>query len=135
MMLRIPFAALMAFLFAGFMSAPLAQQAGGAVAIDDDDIGGVVTSAKGPEAGVWVIAETAGLGTKFRKIVVTDDAGRYVVPDLPRGDYTLWVRGYGLADSKPVPGRPGQRVNLQATIAASPRRCRGQSIPPTTGIR
>ena len=62
MMLRIPFAALMAFLFAGFMSAPLAQQAGSAVAIDDDDIGGVVTSAKGPEAGVWVIAETAGLG-------------------------------------------------------------------------
>ena len=61
MMLRIPFAALIAFLFAGFMSAPLAQQPARAVAIDDDDIGGVVTSAKGPEAGVWVIAETTGL--------------------------------------------------------------------------
>ena len=78
MMLRIPFAALIAFLFAGFLSAPLAQQPARAVAIDDDDIGGVVTSAKGPEAGVWVVAETTGLGTKFRKIVVTDDAGRYV---------------------------------------------------------
>ena len=120
MMLRIPFAALMAFLFAGFLSAPLAQQPGRAVAIDDDDIGGVVTSAKGPEAGVWVVAE-ASLGTKFRKIVVTDDAGRYVLPDLPRGNYTLWVRGYGLTDSKPVPGRPGQQVNLQATIAATPK--------------
>ena len=29
-----------------------------AVAVDADDIGGVVTGAKGPEAGVWVIAET-----------------------------------------------------------------------------
>ena len=43
------------------------------------------------------------------------------MPDLPRGNYTLWVRGYGLTDSKPVPGRPGQQVNLQATIAATPR--------------
>jgi hypothetical protein len=121
MMLRIPFAALIAFLVAGFMSAPLAQQAGGAVAIDDDDIGGVVSSTKGPEAGVWVIAETNSLGTKFRKIVVTDDAGRFVVPDVPRGEYSLWVRGYGLTDSKPVTGKPGQRVNLQATIAATPQ--------------
>jgi hypothetical protein len=120
MMLRIPFAALIAFLFAGFLSAPLAQQPARAVAIDDDDIGGAVT-APGSRSGVRVVAETTGLGTKFRKIVVTDDAGRYVVPDLPRGNYTLWVRGYGLTDSKPVPGRPGQQVNLQATIAASPR--------------
>jgi hypothetical protein len=120
-MLRIPFAVLIAFLFAGFLSAPLAQQQARAVAIDDDDIGGVVTSAKGPEAGVWVVAETTGLGTKLRKIVVTDDAGRYVVPDLPRGNYSVWVRGYGLTDSKPVTGRPGQPLNLQATIAPSPR--------------
>ena len=118
MMFRISFAAVIAVLFAGLMSA---QQPARAVAIDDDDIGGVVTSAKGPEAGVWVVAETTGLGTKFRKIVVTDDAGRYVVPDLPRGNYSLWVRGYGLTDSKPVPGRPGQQLNLQATIAATPK--------------
>src|SRR4051812_23738025 len=71
-------------------------------AIDPDDIGGVVTSSKGPEAGVWVIAETNDLPTRFIKIVVTDDMGRYVVPDLPRASYRVWVRGYGLVDSKPV---------------------------------
>src|SRR5580765_1880113 len=69
------------------------------IAIDTDDIGGVVTSTKGPEAGVWVIAETNDLPTKFRRIVVTDDRGRYVVPDLPKAAYTVWVRGYGLVDS------------------------------------
>jgi hypothetical protein len=64
-----------------------AQQGGSAtVAIDGDDIGGVVTSAKGPEAGVWVIGETTDLPTKFAKMVVTDDQGRYVVPDLPAGE-------------------------------------------------
>ena len=34
------------------------QTAAPTVAIDADDIGGVVTGAAGPEAGVWVIAET-----------------------------------------------------------------------------
>ena len=53
------------------------------VAIDADDIGGVVTSPDGPEAGVWVIAETDDFDTFYAKIVVTDDQGRYVVPDLP----------------------------------------------------
>ena len=59
-------------------------------------------SSKGPEAGVWVIAETRDLPTKFRKIVVTDDAGRYMLPDLPKATYNVWVRGYGLVDSMPV---------------------------------
>lgn len=95
--------------------------AGGAVTVDPDDIGGVVASAKGPEAGVWVIAETTDTKTKLRKIVVTDDQGRYLVPDLPRGTYSLWVRGYGLKDSSPVRSAPGQRVNLTAVIAASPK--------------
>src|SRR6202030_2588858 len=68
------------------ISAPVrAQQA--AVAIDNDDIGGVVRGPAGPEAGVWVIAETTELPTKFTKIVVTDDQGRFVIPDLPRADY------------------------------------------------
>src|SRR5262245_28409398 len=49
------------------------------VRIDPDDIGGVVNSSKGPEAGVWVIAETTSLPTKFHKIVVTDDQGRFVL--------------------------------------------------------
>jgi len=72
------------------------------VAIDTDDIGGIVTSSKGPEAGVWVIAETTDLPTKFRKIAVTDDSGRYVIPDLPDAKYQVWVRGYGLIDSEHV---------------------------------
>ena len=83
-------------------------------------IQGVVESASGPEAGVWVIAETNDLPTKFIKIVVTDDRGRYVLPELPSANYNVWVRGYGLADSKPVVGKPGQTVNLKAAVAASP---------------
>src|SRR5947207_11992088 len=95
-----------------------AQQRGGAtVAIDPDDIGGVVTSSKGPEAGVWVIAETTDLGTKMSRTVVTDDQGRYVIPDLPKGKYKVWVRGYGLVDSPKVDSEPGKQLNLTATIA------------------
>ena len=75
-----------------------AQTATAAVAIDNDDIGGVVTGPKGPEAGVWVIAETRDLPTRYAKMVVTDDQGRYVVPDLPKAKYKVWVRGYGLVD-------------------------------------
>ena len=55
------------------------------VAIDGDDIGGIGTGPNGPEAGVWVIAETDEFDTFYAKIVVTDDMGRYVVPDLPNG--------------------------------------------------
>src|SRR5437660_4826414 len=66
--------------------------AAAAVQIDGDDIGGVVSSRFGPEAGVWVIAETTELGTRFAKMVVTDDLGRYVLPDLPKATYTVWVR-------------------------------------------
>lgn len=99
---------------ASFISAaPLRAQ----TAIDNDDIGGVVTGANGPEAGVWVIAETTDLPTKFAKIVVTDDQGRYVVPDLPKAKYQVWVRGYGLVDSPKVDGEPGQQLNLRAVPA------------------
>jgi hypothetical protein len=87
------------------------------VAIDADDIGGVVTSTKGPEAGVWVIAETTDLGTKMSRSVVTDDQGRYVIPDLPKAKYKVWVRGYGLVDSTKVDSEPGKQLNLTATIA------------------
>src|SRR5262245_19989665 len=73
-----------------------AQRASTTVAVDVDDIGGVVTSAKGPEAGVRVIAETTDLPTQFMKLVVTDDQGRYLLPDLPRATYKVWARGYGL---------------------------------------
>jgi hypothetical protein len=97
-----------------------AQRAATAVAIDADDIGGVVTSAKGPEAGVWVIAETKELPTKFARIVVTDDRGRYVLPDLPRASYQVFVRGYGLLDSARQTATPGQQLHLTATAAPDP---------------
>jgi hypothetical protein len=87
------------------------------VAIDTDDIGGVVTGPKGPEAGVWVIAETRDLPTRYAKMVVTDDQGRYVVPDLPKAKYQVWVRGYGLVDSQKVAAVPGQQLNLRAVAA------------------
>src|SRR5262245_24617715 len=97
-----------------------AQQAQpAAVQIDNDDIGGVVTSKNGPEAGVWVIAETTDLGTRFAKSVVTDERGRYVIPDLPQATYNVWVRGYGLVDSPKVKSERGQIVNLAAVIAPS----------------
>ena len=89
--------------------------------LDADDIGGVVRSPNGAEAGVWVIAETDDFDTKFRKIVVTDDAGRYVLPDLPDAGYDVWVRGYGLRDSEPVAARPGDSLDLDAVPAADAR--------------
>src|SRR5206468_7551391 len=92
-------------------------RAQGTVAIDADDIGGVVTGASGPEAGVWVIAETNDLGTRYAKMVVTDDQGRYVVPDLPKAKYKVWVRGYGLVDSAKVDSEPGKQLNLTAMKA------------------
>src|SRR5438045_3695119 len=91
-------------------------QDAGAVAVDADDIGGVVSGPKGPEAGVWVIAETTSLPTKFVRIVVTDERGRYLVPDLPSATYDVWVRGYGLVDSAKVQSSPGRQLNLTATI-------------------
>ena len=63
---------------------------------------------KGPEAGVWVIAETTDLPTRFTRSVVTDDQGRYVIPDLPTANYQVWVRGYGLVDSPKMRAKPGQ---------------------------
>ena len=65
-----------------------------AVKVGNDDIGGVVTGPRGPEAGVWVIAETKDLATRLIKIVVTDDRGRYLLPGLPKSSYDVWVRGY-----------------------------------------
>ena len=93
------------------------QAAAPAVAIDNDDIGGVVTGPNGPEAGVWVIAETRDLPVRYIKIVVTDDQGRYVIPDLPKANYDVWVRGYGLVDSPKVKSEPGKQLNLTAVPA------------------
>jgi hypothetical protein len=96
-----------------------AQQPAAGVAIDADDIGGVVTGPKGPEAGVWVIAETRDLPVRFIKSVVTDDQGRFVVPDLPAATYAVWARGYGLVDSDKASAKPGQRLSIAAKVAPS----------------
>jgi len=102
---------------AALAMAPANLSAQVSVAIDADDIGGVVTGPSGPEAGVWVIAETTDLGTKMAKMVVTDDQGRYVIPDLPKAKYKVWVRGYGLVDSAKVDSEPGKQLNLTAVKA------------------
>ncbi len=91
------------------------------VSIDTDDIGGIVTGPNGPEAGVWVIAETTDLPTRYTKSVVTDDQGRYVIPDLPVANYQVFVRGYGLIDSPRVRAKPGQVLNHTAVPAPSER--------------
>src|SRR5215831_8521359 len=96
---------------------PDAQSAAPPVEVDADDIGGVVLGKNGPEPGVWVIAQTTELGTRFAKSVVTDDRGRYVIPDLPPVTYEVWVRGYGLVDSPKVKSGRGQIVNLTAVPA------------------
>jgi len=93
-----------------------AQQAT-APKIDGDDIAGVVSSGKGPEAGVWVIAETTDLPTRLIKEVVTNERGQYLIPDLPKARYTVWVRGYGLVDSPKIQTEPGKLINLQPTVA------------------
>ena len=52
---------------------------------------------RAPKAGVWVIAETKDLQTQMIKIVVTNDQGRFMLPELPGANYKVWVRGYGEA--------------------------------------
>src|SRR6266853_1035798 len=94
-----------------------AQQNTPAVSIGATDIGGVVRGPNGPEAGVWVIAETTDLPTRMIKTVVTDDQGRYVIPDLPKASYVVWSRGYGLVDSAKTTSEPGKIVNITAVPA------------------
>src|SRR6185295_7587510 len=94
--------ALLALVIASAARVGAGQTARPAASADKSDITGTVTSAKGPEAGVWVIAETTDLPTPLIKIVATDDRGRYLTPDLPQANYTVWARGYGLLDSPKV---------------------------------
>src|SRR5437588_9140932 len=82
----------------GFACGLLSTQRTAAAAVSVNALQGVVSSSNGPEAGVWVIAETTDLPTRFVKIVVTDDQGRYLLPELPAAGYLVWVRGYGLVD-------------------------------------
>ena len=96
----------------GIQSAPVTE---------GDDIVGVVTGPRGAEAGVWVIAETSDLPTPYTKIVVTDDQGRYAIPDLPKATYNVWVRGYGLVDGQKNRATPGSTLDLLTGREASPK--------------
>ena len=107
----------LAVLFAVAQPGLNAQPTDPAIRVGPTDLAGTVASANGPEAGVWVIAETNDLPTKFAKIVVTDDRGRYVMPELPRATYDVWVRGYGLIDSTKLQTTPGKLLNLRAVLA------------------
>ena len=94
------------------------QQSDPAIRISSNDLGGVVTGASRQVAGVWVIAETTELGTRFARMVVTDDQGRYVIPDLPQATYNVWVRGYGLVDSpkiSPLAFTRGLRLSVETS--------------------
>jgi hypothetical protein len=106
---------------AALVASSTGQLRGDAIQVDSDDIGGVVSGPGGPEAGVWVIAETTDLPTRFVRIVVTDDRGRYLLPDLPKANYGVWVRGYGLVDSPSVQAAPGRILDLKAVVASSAR--------------
>ena len=120
---RTLYASVAAVIVAAFLAAWPSQVGAQQIRIGPTDIGGVVTGVKGPEAGVWVIAETTGLGTgRYAKIVVTDDQGRYLLPALPSGaQYNVWVRGFGLVDSPRVHAKPGTTLNLTATVAPTER--------------
>jgi hypothetical protein len=91
------------------------------VRIGQHEIAGQVVGDHGPEAGVWVIAETRDLPTRFAKIVVTDDEGRFVIPQLPNAKYLVWTRGYGLVDSAKTASRTGRQVRLKAVTAPDER--------------
>ncbi len=97
-------------------------------AIALDDIEGMIRGPDGGEAGVWVIAETTDLRTTFRKIVVTDDDGRFLIPDLPDASYDVWSRGYGIDDSYKESARPGDRLTINASVAETARKA-AQNYP------
>ena len=103
------------------MSALLPASAVWAATVDvsTHDIGGQVIGNNGPEAGVWAIAETKDLPTKYAKVVVTDDQGRFVIPDLPEANYKVWIRGYGLQDTAQQETRPGKVLDFKAVPAAT----------------
>src|SRR5260370_40246913 len=115
--LRVGVAAIAIAAFFGGVPSRLVAQQSAQVRVGDSDLGGVVTGPNGHEAGVWVIAETTDLPTKMAKMVVTDDQGRYLLPQLPNASYNIWVRGYGLVDSPKVRSAPGRTLDLTAVPA------------------
>ncbi len=107
------------------------------------EISGVVAGQRGGEAGVWVIAETTDLPTRYAKIVVTDDHGRFLTPDLPKASYRVFARGYGILDTLSAKATPGMSVRLQAKAANAADAARGYpavywysmlNIPPSSAF-
>ena len=97
-----------------------AQQA--AVEIDKDDIGGVVSGPNGPEAGVWVIAETSELPTKYAKM----RRYRRSRPLRHPGPAELRTTRSGYAamgwwTRRRCAPKPGQQLNLTAVPAPNER--------------
>ena len=45
-----------------------------------------------------------------------------MLPDLPKVNYNIWVRGYGLVDSPKVKSAPGKILNLKAVVAPNDSR-------------
>ncbi len=70
--------------------------------------------------------ETTDLGTRFAKMAVTDERGRYVMPDLPKAHYRVWVRGYGLVEFAEGRGRARQDPQPDRRGGAEP--CRRGAI-------
>ncbi len=96
-----------------------------------DYIEGVVqNSSGGYEAGVWVLAETDDLLTPYRKVVVTNDAGQFLLPELPEARYQVWVRGYGLSDSPKTASLPGE--NLEIVVSDASNEVEAASIYPAS---
>ena len=93
-----------------------------------------LSSAPATEGGVWVIAETADTPTKFRKIVVTDEQGRFLFPDLPtKATYTYLVVATGWSiGARSSDG--GSDLALEAAVAPNARTA-ARCIRRTTGIR
>src|SRR5689334_2739350 len=112
---------ILSYVAAVFLCGHMAAQQNAAVDVKGDEIGGVVSSANGAEAGAWVIAGTTDFPTRYIKEVVTDDQGRYLIPGLPRASYTVWARGYGLVDSAKVQTGIGKRVDLKPSVAPDQR--------------
>ena len=109
-----------------FVATVLSGQGAAQKSPPPDYIEGTVTSgfrtaAKGtPEAGVWVIAVAKPGGKVMRKIVVTDSKGRFVLPEMPDAKWSVWVRGYGILDSKKTPARPGANLSLKVKKTTTP---------------
>jgi len=84
-------------MFAGLMALPIAipipVYAQQAVTLGPTDIGGTVTGTAGPEAGVWVIAETRpGDGVRAHRCHRRSGAATSC-PICPTANYSVGVRG------------------------------------------